>query len=99
MSEPRFSSLSPTRRVVVTGAGVVSPLGDSPAALHGALCRGETGLGPLAAFAADGLPCRRASKVRDFDPARYLGKANFRPLDRTSQLAMVAAKLALDTAS
>jgi 3-oxoacyl-[acyl-carrier-protein] synthase II len=86
------------RRVVVTGAGVVSPLGDSPAALHGALCRGETGLAPLAAFAADGLPCRRAGEVRDFDPARYLGEANFRPLDRTGRLAVVAAGLALDAA-
>jgi 3-oxoacyl-(acyl-carrier-protein) synthase len=83
-----------TRRVVVTGVGVLCPLGDSPAAVHAALVAGESGLAPVAAFATDGLPCRLAGEVKDFAPARYLGEANFRPLDRTARLAAVAAHLA-----
>ena len=92
MSE-RKTGVAP--RVVVTGAGVLSALGDSPAAFHGALCRGESGLRPLTAFAADGVPCRQAGEIRDFEPGRYLGDGNFRPLDRTGQLATAAAALAL----
>lgn len=83
------------RRVVITGVGVLSALGDSPAAVHGALCRGESGLGAVTAFPIDGVPCRRAAEVRGFDPARYLGEGNFRPLDRTGRLAAAAAALAL----
>lgn len=89
------------RRVVVTGVGVVSPLGDSPEAVHAALCRGERGLatpeGPeLAAlpFLVDSL----AGQVRGFDPAAYVGEGNFRPLDRTGRLAVAAAELALSAA-
>jgi 3-oxoacyl-(acyl-carrier-protein) synthase len=90
--------VSPEIRVVVTGAGVLSPLGDSPAALHRALCAGTSVLGPVEGFAVDDLPVRRAVELRGFDPARYLGDANFRPLDRTGLLAACAARLALDDA-
>lgn len=86
------------RRVVVTGMGVLSPLGDSPAALHRALCGGASHLGPVEGFAIEGLPTNRAVELRGFDPARYLGEGNFRPLDRTGLLAACAARLALDDA-
>jgi 3-oxoacyl-[acyl-carrier-protein] synthase II len=81
--------------VVVTGIGVLSPLGDSAAALHTALRDGVDALGPITAFPTDGLPRARGVELRDFDPARYLGDANFRPLDRTGLLAACAARLAL----
>jgi len=83
------------RRVVVTGIGLTSPLGDSPAALHAALCRGDSGLAPVELFSTDGLPCHLAGEIRGFDPAPCLGKKNFRPLDRTARLSAVAAHLAL----
>ncbi|HXT21133.1 MAG TPA: beta-ketoacyl synthase N-terminal-like domain-containing protein [Thermoanaerobaculia bacterium] len=90
------------RRVVVTGVGVLSPLGDSPAALHAALCEGARAgashLLPVEGFAVEGLPMGRAVELRGFDPARYLGEGNFRPLDRTGLLAACAARLALDDA-
>src|SRR6185295_10642965 len=86
--------LSPVpRRVVVTGMGVLSPLGDSPAALHRALCEGASHLAPIEGFAVEGLPMDRAVELRGFDPARYLGEGNFRPLDRTGLLAACAARL------
>ena len=84
------------RRVVVTGVGVLSPLGDSPAALHRALCGGASHLAPVEGFAVEGFSMNRAVELRGFDPARYLGEGNFRPLDRTGLLAACAARLALD---
>jgi len=86
------------RRVVVTGMGVLSPLGDSPAALHRALCAGASHLAPVEGFAVEGFSMNRAVELRGFDPARYLGDGNFRPLDRTGLLAACAARLALDDA-
>ena len=84
------------RRVVVTGIGVLSPLGDSAAALHRALCDGGAADGPVEGFAVEGLQAPRAVELRGFDPGRYLGAdGNFRPLDRTGQLAACAARLAL----
>ena len=83
------------RRVVVTGLGVVSSLGDTPAALHAALCEGRSGIGPIRGFACDGLGCPYGGEVRDFESRRYLGERNVRPLNRVSQLAASAAQLAL----
>jgi 3-oxoacyl-[acyl-carrier-protein] synthase II len=84
--------------VVVTGIGVVSPLGDSAAALHQALVAGRTAFAPVTAFPVDGAGAHHAAEVAGFDPARYLGDANFRPLDRTGLLAACAARLALEDA-
>src|SRR5687768_11828049 len=83
------------RRVVVTGAGVISPLGDSPAALHAALCAGESALKPIELFPTDGLGCHQAGEIRPFDARAYLGERDLRPVDRTSRLLLVAAQQAL----
>ena len=85
-----------SRRVVITGAGVISPLGDSPAALHRALCAGESGLKAVEVFATDGLGPRRAGEVRPFEPRDYLGERNLRPVDRTARLLLAAAQRALE---
>jgi len=83
------------RRVVITGAGIVSPLGDSPAAVHEALCAGRVRMGPVTLFPTDGLGSRPAAEIPSFAPQAYLGDRNLRPLDRTAQLAASAAALAL----
>ena len=84
------------RRVVITGAGVVSSLGDTPAALHAALCEGRSGISPVKLFDTTGLGCPLGGEVSDFDAQNYLGRRNLRPLDRTSRLVASAAQLALD---
>lgn len=84
------------RRVVITGAGLVSSLGDSPAALHAALCAGQSGLSPVEIFSTEGLNCPLGGEIKSFDAQKYLGKRNLRPLDRTSRLVASAAQLALD---
>ena len=84
------------RRVVITGAGVVSSLGDTPSGLHAALCEGRNGISPVGLFDTKGLGCPLGGEVEDFDAQKYLGRRNLRPLDRTSRLVASAAQLALD---
>jgi 3-oxoacyl-[acyl-carrier-protein] synthase II len=84
------------RRVVITGAGVVSSLGDTPAGVHAALCEGRSGIRPVTLFDTAGLGCPLGGEVSDFDAQKYLGRRNLRPLDRTSRLVASAAQLALD---
>jgi 3-oxoacyl-[acyl-carrier-protein] synthase II len=80
--------------VVITGAGLVCAVGDKPAGVHEALCGGRTGFGP-SAILAEQAGKYRVAEIRDFAPRDYLGPRNLRPLDRTGQLAAVAAELAL----
>ena len=84
------------RRVVITGAGVISSLGDSPAKLHTALCEGRAGLRQIQLFSTQGLACHLGGEIASFSPKSYLGERNFRPLDRTSQLVAATAQMALD---
>ncbi len=88
---------APEPRVVVTGMGVLTALGDSPQALHRSLCDGGNGLEPLEWEEGGAMPPRVAGRV-DFDPKAYLGNGNLRPLDRTARLAVAATGLALDAA-
>lgn len=81
-------------RVVVTGAGTISPLGDRPAAIHQALAAGAAGAREVSLFPTDGLASSKACEI-DFDPKAYL-EGNIRPIDRTGQLAIIAARLALE---
>jgi len=85
-----------SRRVVVTGAGLLSPLGDDPAAVHAALVAGRSGLGPITLFPTAGLPCVQGGEIAGFDAVAYLGaERNVRPLDRLSRLVAAAAGRAL----
>ncbi len=89
------------RRVAVTGAGVLSPLADSPAGLHAALCAGRSAFKDIELFSLDGMGLngsgpRQAGEIRPFEPRDYLGERNLRPIDRTSRLLLAAAQRALD---
>ena len=89
------------RAVAVTGAGVLSPLADSPAGLHAALCEGKSALKDIELFPLDGLSSdgsgpRQAGEIRPFEPRDYLGERNLRPIDRTSRLLLAAAQRALE---
>jgi 3-oxoacyl-[acyl-carrier-protein] synthase II len=82
-------------RVVITGVGVVSALGDSPSSLHFSLCSGRRALKPVELFSTSGLGCPLGGEIPSFDAQKYLGRRNLRPLDRTSRLVTSAAQLAL----
>jgi 3-oxoacyl-[acyl-carrier-protein] synthase II len=81
--------------VVITGMGLVSALADSPAALHQALLEGRRAHRQVELFDTGDMGSQRACEVRGFEPQAYLGKKNFRPLNRAAQFTCAAAQLAL----
>lgn len=86
------------RRVVITGTGLVSALGDSPASLFAALREGRSAIGPVDGFDVAGFGVRKSAQIRNFVEKTYLGIKNLRPLDRTARLVTASAKLAVDNA-
>lgn len=85
------------KRVAITGSGIISSLGDSPALLHWALCHGHTGLHPVEGNCFEQRINRQVGNISLFKPESYLPNKNLRPLDRTGQLVVAAAKLALES--
>jgi 3-oxoacyl-[acyl-carrier-protein] synthase II len=85
------------RRVVITGMGIVSPLGDDIHQFHSALCEGRSEFRAPTLFGAEGLPCQLSGEISGFSAKAYLNGKNLRALDRTSQLVAAAAALALET--
>jgi 3-oxoacyl-[acyl-carrier-protein] synthase II len=69
------------RRVVVTGLGAVSPVGNDVATTWEALLAGRSGIGPITRFDASGLSCRIAGEVKDFDLAGYITAKEARRMD------------------
>src|SRR6516165_4929358 len=84
------------RRVVVTGMGVVSPLGHSPRALYEAQLEGRSGVGPITAFDATGFPTTFAAEVRDFHLEQFVpGPDRWRDAGNNSRFAAAATARAL----
>ncbi|NIA01575.1 MAG: beta-ketoacyl-ACP synthase II [Bacteroidia bacterium] len=88
--------LESPRRVVVTGVGLVSPLGDGTAVTWQGLLEGRSGVGPITRFDASEYPSRIAGEVSDFDPLKYIDKKDLKKSDRFIQLALAAAEGAMD---
>jgi 3-oxoacyl-[acyl-carrier-protein] synthase II len=87
------------RRVVVTGAGVISPLGGDVESTWTNLLAGKSGAGRITAFdATEDYPTRIACEVKDFDPLQYMEKRESRRADRVSQFALAAAAQAMEAA-
>ncbi len=83
------------RRVVVTGMGVMSPIGQSVAAFKDALEAGKGGIGPITTIPTDRLNVTVAAEIPDFDPAAHFESGKIAMLDRFGQLALVAARQAM----
>ncbi|MGC8511646.1 MAG: beta-ketoacyl-ACP synthase II [Acidimicrobiales bacterium] len=86
------------RRVVVTGIGLVSPLGLDVESSWRGLLAGRSGVGRITQFDASDYPVRIAAEVDGFDGAAVFGRRRARHLDRVSQLALVAAAEAIEGA-
>lgn len=86
------------RRVVVTGIGLVSPLGTGIEENWKALLAGESGIGPITHFDASEFPVRFAGEVRGFDPAAHFDKRDIKKVDPFVQFAVAAADMALEDA-
>jgi len=87
-----------SRRVVVTGIGMVTPLGLDTESTWQAMLEGRSGVGPITAFDPDGFETRIAAEVRGFDPARYMDRKDARRMDRFAQFALVASQEAVTQA-
>lgn len=83
------------KRVVVTGMGVISPVGIGNEAFWDSLINGRSGLGPVTRFDASNLPTKIAGEVKEFDPLQYLEKKEVRRMDRFTQFALCATKMAI----
>ena len=84
------------KRVVITGLGAISPVGNTAAELWQALLAGKSGIGPITRFDAAEYDAKIAGEVKDFDPTAFIDKKEARRMDRFTQFAIAAAKMALD---
>ena len=84
------------RRVVITGLGVVSPVGNGKEKFWNNLLAGKPGVGPFTQFDATDFPVKIAGEVKDFDPVALAGdRKTVRHMDRYTQFAVAAAKMAV----
>ena len=86
------------KRIVVTGLGTLSPLGNTVKDTWDSILEGRSGIGPITHFDASDLITRFAGEVKGFDPVADLGHKLARRLDRVTQMTVVATKQALDHA-
>jgi len=84
-----------TRRVVVTGVGMVTPLAIGTEETWTAIRAGKSGIGPITQFDATAFSCRIAGEVKEFDPARYVEKKEVKKMGRFIQFAIAASDYAL----
>jgi 3-oxoacyl-[acyl-carrier-protein] synthase II len=86
------------RRVVVTGIGLVSPLGIGTESNWAALMSGTSGIGPITRFDASQFAARIAGEVRGFDPLQFVDKKDVKKMDIFIQYAIAASQFAMDDA-
>jgi len=85
-----------SRRVVITGLGAVTPLGNDVPTTWSNVIAGRSGAGPITQFEASAYKTRFACEVKDFDIAPLVGKKEARRMDRFAQFAVSSAKQAID---
>jgi 3-oxoacyl-[acyl-carrier-protein] synthase II len=87
-----------TRRVVITGVGLISSVGIGTDANWEALCAGRIGIGPITSFDASQYAARIGGVVKNFDPLQFVSKKDVKKLDGFIQLAIAASQFAMDDA-
>lgn len=86
------------KRVVVTGLGAITPVGNNVKETWGSLVNGVSGAGPITLFDTTDFKTKFACEVKDFDPINYFDRKEAKKLDRYAQLAIVAAKESVEDA-
>ena len=86
------------RRVVVTGLGIVSPVGNDLATAWGNITAGRSGIGPITNFDATAFPTRIAGEVRDFDPATWIPPKDVKKMDFFIHYGVAAGLMAMQDA-
>ena len=86
------------RRVVVTGLGIVSPVGNSLETAWDAVCNGRSGIGPITHFDAGSFATRIAGQVKDFDPTQWISPKDAKKMDEFIHYGVAAAQMAMKDA-
>lgn len=87
------------KRAVITGMGVISPVGNSLESFWSSLIQGKSGIGWVTRFDVSAMPTKVAGEVRDFEPTDWMDKKESRRMDRFAQFAVAAAKMAVQDAA
>ena len=87
------------RRVVVTGIGAVSPVGNSAASSWENVLAGNSGIGPLTRLDPDNYSAKVAAEVKDFDVEKYVERKEARKMDRFTHYALAASLMAVEDAA
>ena len=85
-----------TKRVVITGLGAITPVGIGKDEFWNSLINGKSGIGPITRFDASEFTTKIAGEVKDFEPAKYIDKKEAKRMDRFTQYAVSAAKMAIE---
>ena len=85
-------------KVVITGMGAMTPLGQTPEMFWDNLVAGKSGIGPMTLCDPTDYPCRISGEVSDFDPGQYINSKEARRMARFSQLAVAAALTSVEAA-
>ncbi|MBM2822765.1 MAG: fabF, partial [Thermoleophilia bacterium] len=88
------SSQNGRRRVVITGVGMVTPLGNDSESTWASLIAGESGAGPITRFDPSEYTVRFACELKDYDPTTWIDRKQARRMDKFSQFALSAARMA-----
>ncbi len=87
-----------SRRVVVTGLGVISPVGNTVESAWRAICNGKSGIGPITEFDVSGLATQIAGEIRDFEVTDYISGKEARRYDKFMHYGLAASRDAMDEA-
>ncbi len=87
-----------SRRVVVTGVGLLTAVGKGTEATWQGVLAGKSGIGPITAFDASAFSCQIAGEIQEFEPGRYIEKKEIKKMGRFIQFAIAATDCALDSA-
>jgi 3-oxoacyl-[acyl-carrier-protein] synthase II len=87
------------RRVVITGVGAVTPLGNTAEEFWAGLLEGRSGIGPITRFDAKDFPTRIAGELKGFDPLKYIDKKDDRKFDPFLKYAVACASMAVEDAA
>ncbi len=84
------------RRVVITGMGMISPLGNDLVSSWDAIVNGRSGLGPITSFDTSQFTTRIAGEIRDFDPTLYMSPKDVKKMDAFIHYGIAASLMAMD---